>query len=449
MPTKLTRFLFYIAPYLLFPLGMNLAQRPAETPKATPTLKPAPPKISSHVVMILVSGLGADLLNAGREQLPKLNAAMVQGVVANAVEGVYPSLTQPAQATIATGMLPADHGIYSNDNNFAAALKLAVEPQEKAKKNVFVWESASKAGLNVAAIGYKLTTGATIKFNYPDYPKQSLNEPTANKKRKSDVYTQALNMDEQRAQKACELIEAVKPNLLLINFRSLYWTQSQFGIRSKEVDTTLQHLDSWIEQILTATEKAKTRDQTTFLVVSDTGMAAVENEFNPNVVLAKKGWLTVDTQGNIAAWKAVAQALEGAAAIFVKSPADEQSVEKIFREIHQIPDSPVWRIFTRQELSRMATLPQAALMLDTAPNYMFGTATKGNILSKTSVRAATGFSPQRLEMRPVFIAFGKGIEPKGSFGLAHLTDVAPSIARILGIQHPTSRGKVLTELLQP
>ncbi len=446
MPTRFAKLLIMLP--LLFLLGIGLAQQQPVSPRATPTPKTPPPKISSYVVLILVSGLGADLLKAERTHLPKLNEALSQGVVANAVEGVYPSLAQPAQATIATGMLPADHGIITNDDT-VKLIDLPAEPVEKAKKNVFLWESATKAGLSVAAIGYQLTKDADIRFNYPNFPEPTANETTANKTQKTGVYTQALNTDEQRAGKACELIEAAQPNLLLINFSSLAFTLSQFGATSKEVQATLRRLDQWLAQIMAATEKTKMNAQTTFVVVSDSGMARVENEFNPNVVLAKKGWLTTDAQGNIATWKAVSQPLGGAAAIFVKSQTDEKAVETLFREIHQTPDSAVWRIFNRQELSRVGAIPSAALMLDAAPNYLFGGAAKGNTLSKSKVQATAGYSPQRVEMRPVFSAFGKGIKSKVSLGFMRLTDVAPTVARLLGITHPVSRGRVLTEVLQP
>lgn len=448
MATRLARTLVQITLLLLFALRLSFAQQQSTLPKATPTPKPTPAKISSHVVVIVVSGLGADLLKEQHDQLPKLNEMLSQSFVANAVEGVYPSLAQPAQATIATGMLPADHGVFTDDEPINL-MDVLSEPGTKTKKNVFLWESVTKAGLSVAAIGYKLTKDATIKYNFPDYPAQLPSEATANKMRKADVYTQALHADALRAKKACELIETGQPNLLLVNLSSVGVAQSQFGTTSKEVSGNLRELDAWLDQMLISTAKAKIKAETTFMLIADSGKANVENEFNPNVVLAKKGWLTLDAQGHLATWKAIVQPLGGAAAVFVKNQADEKAVETLFREIHQNPDSPVWRIFNRQEISRMGAIPQAALMLDAAPGYCFGGAITGGTSSKVQIRSSGGYSPQRSEMRPVLIAFGKGIKPKANLGIVRLTDLAPTVARILGIQHPTFRGRVLTEVLQP
>lgn len=433
---------------LLCLFGIGLAQQQPPAPKSTPTPKPPPAKISSHVVMIVVNGLGADLLNAQRKHLSKLNERMSLGAIASTVEGVYPSLTRLTQASIATGMLPADHGLFSEDETVNLAEVIA-DANGKAKKNVFIWESATKAGLSVAAIDYNLTKGANIKFNFPDFPAPQQNEKTDSKKRKYELYQSAVNADEQRTLKACEVLQAARPNLLLVNFSALTFALNQFGTVSKEVDETLAKLDGWIDKILSATEAAKIQKETTFLIVSDSGRAAIENEFNLNVVLSKKDWLTVDEQGNISSWKAVAVPFEGAAAIFVKNQSDEKAVEALFRDIHKSPDSPIWRIFNRQEISRVGALPQAALMLDAAPGFCFGNAAKGGVTAKAKQKTASGYSPQRLEMRPVFMAFGKGIKPKGNLGFMRLLDVAPTVARILGIMHGATRGRVLAEILQP
>lgn len=448
MRTTFARTLLQITLLVLCTLGIGFAQQQVPPTKATPTPKSPPPKISSHVVIIVVNGLGAGLFKSQRKLFPELNEQMLQGVSANSVEGVYPSLTQPALASIATGMLPADHGIFS-DNEIINFVEVTADVSSKAKKNVFIWESATKAGLSVAALGFNLTRDAAIKFNFPDFSVQQQDEKTDKKKQKYDAYISALNADEQRTQKACEVIKVAQPNLLLINFSALTFTLSRFGTTSKELNETLAKLDSWIDQILTSTMEAKIHPETTFFITSDSGRADIENEFNPNIILAKKGWLNVDEQGNVSAWRAVAVPLEGAAAVFVKNQGDEKAVDLLFREIHQNPDSPIWRIFNRQEISRVGALPQAALMLDAAPGFGFGRAVKGGTILKSQQKMAAGYSPQRLEMRPIFVAFGKGIKPKGKLGLMRLTDVAPTVARILGIMHVATRGRVLAEILQP
>ena len=58
-------------------------------------------------------------------------------------------------------------------------------------------------------------------------------------------------------------------------------------------------------------ERAGLTNEMTFLIVSSHGYAKVQQEFQPNVVLAKKGLLTVDTKGKIIEWNAIARSFGG------------------------------------------------------------------------------------------------------------------------------------------
>ncbi len=69
-----------------------------------------------HVLVISVDGMGADFYRqtAPKARVPNLARLRAEGSSAEAVEGVYPSVTYPSHTTIVTGRSPAEHGIYSN-----------------------------------------------------------------------------------------------------------------------------------------------------------------------------------------------------------------------------------------------------------------------------------------------------------------------------------------------
>jgi len=85
-----------------------------------PTQQPAkakPPKFTSHVILISISGLRADDLNNAetlRLNVPTIQALRAKGSSVVSIESVYPSQSRPAHASIVTGLLPADHGITSD-----------------------------------------------------------------------------------------------------------------------------------------------------------------------------------------------------------------------------------------------------------------------------------------------------------------------------------------------
>jgi hypothetical protein len=62
-------------------------------------------------------------------------------------------------------------------------------------------------------------------------------------------------------------------------------------------------------------------------------------------------------------------------------------------------------------------------------------------------RAADGYLPARSEMRGALILAGKGIRAGVKLEHARLLDLAPTIARLLGLELKATRGRVISEVL--
>jgi predicted AlkP superfamily pyrophosphatase or phosphodiesterase len=318
-------------------------------------------------------------------------------------------------------MLPVDHGIFA-DYKFDEVS--GIESGEKYSqaseiKTETIWDVASRAGLATAAAGYPLTSGAQIGFNVPAG---------------------------QKVEAIIDIIDKQQPNLLLINFTSLEQAQATFGPDSREAIAALEGIDSQIQEIA----RASPAEETTFVIVSDAGRVRVERELHPNAVLAKKGLLTIDGQNRITSWRAICQALGGAAAVFVKNEQDQKliaEVEKTFREIHDRSDSPIWRIIDRRDAARLGADPRAWFFLDAAPLYRMGSGAAGRTVSGASVRASSGYLPQRSELRAALILAGNGVKPGVRIEYARLIDIAPTVVRLLGLEMRSARGRVLNEVL--
>jgi predicted AlkP superfamily pyrophosphatase or phosphodiesterase len=75
------------------------------------------PATAQRVVLVSVDGLRPDFyLNPESHgvELPTFRSLMREGAYAEAVEGVYPTVTYPSHTSIVTGALPARHGILNN-----------------------------------------------------------------------------------------------------------------------------------------------------------------------------------------------------------------------------------------------------------------------------------------------------------------------------------------------
>jgi predicted AlkP superfamily pyrophosphatase or phosphodiesterase len=394
------------------------------------------PPISSHVILIVIDGLRSDFVTGAESQrlnIPTIQSLRSRGSYAVGIESVFPTQTVPAHASIITGSPPADHGVTSNYSFDQESASISIEPRKSAReiKIETIFDLAQRANLVTAAIGFPLTAGAGISFNQPD-----------------------VADDFAKASAAAEIIEKNCPNLLIVNFTSFNEAQLRYGELSAESLKAMGMIDALVKKIIDAAEKFRMAEDATFILVSDSGASKVEKQFNPNVLLAKKGWLASDGQGRVLSWRAVAQSFGGSAAIFVKDPKDEEfihEVENFFTQQAEKPDSPIWRIIKRSEATKLGADPNVALYLDAAPLYAITAKMTGSSitnLSKGADRATQGYAPSRVEMRALFVIAGKGIKSGAQTPYARLIDIAPTMARLLGLEMKTARGRVISEVLK-
>lgn len=368
-----------------------------------------------------------------------------QGVYALTAEGVYPTQTLPAHATMLTGRLPVDHRVTADQSFDETRGQVIAENLDNIQslKGDSLLSLLEKEKLTVGAIGFPLTAGAALQTNHAF---AIVTNPLTRKPK--DSLAAALTRDQAVLAKARETISQQPPQLLLVYFNSLDVAQQLFGITSNEAAHAKRTIDNALQQLHDAYEKSGALAETTFLVVSDHGALRAEESFAPNVLLAEKGWLTTDKKGQITNWRALVEPLGGSAMVFVKNPKDENDVLALFRETHQKPDSPIWRVITRQEAAKLGADERAALFLDAAPGSVFSERSKGGLIEAVMNRASHGHLPSRGEMRIGFVMTGKGVRPNAKLNYARLTDVAPTIARLLGLELRATRGRVLGEVLK-
>lgn len=390
--------------------------------------KEKPPPLTSHVVLISIDGLRIEDLNNPKLNLPTLKALRERGSFALNVESIYPSQSLPAHATMVSGMLPADHGVtadfpFDEKRGQTAAEKYHLASELKADT---IWQAAKRAGLKTAAANFPLTEKADIDFVA------------------------------QEESSISGLIANQRPEILLVRFEELANSLQRFGLGSIETARAIETVDATLKAILDSVERAGLMNETTFLLVSTHGYARAEQEFRPNVILARKGFLTTDASGNITSWIAATHTSGGAAAIYLHDQYNEEvakTLVDIFAEIHQKDASPLWRVLAKKDAARLGADPRAALFLEAAPGFLISEQASGkkltDKLNASAVRAASGYLPSRSEMRGMLLVAGKGIKPKTQIEYARLVDIAPTIARLLGFELKASRGHAISALLAP
>ena len=423
---------------------------------------------NEHVILISVDGMVPDYYTAPEKlglRVPTLSMMKAGGAYADGVEGVHPTVTFPAHTTLVTGVRPALHGIVQN-----RIFEPPTDPQTRAwywyardLKTETLWTAAKKAGLVTAAVHWPVTVGADITYNCPEIYEPGVSPQTWKEMEKSATpgFLEAalgtdkgagLNTDEKITRLSEYVIKSHKPNLLLVHLIELDGVHHRNGPRTKEGIDEAQKQDAYIGRIIDATKQAGTFEKTTFFVVSDHGFASISKGFSANVVLAKEGLITVDTNGKAVAWKAAAWPAGGSCAIVVKDPNDKQTeakVTEIFSKIAREAGSPIKQVTTRSELKKMGAIPQAALMLEAAPGYSFNEFHTGEIVrpNAETYKGTHGYLPTSNEMRASLIVYGLRAKKGGHVTLAKMIDSAPTIAELLKLKLPGAEGKALKSLV--
>jgi predicted AlkP superfamily pyrophosphatase or phosphodiesterase len=246
-----------------------------------------------------------------------------------------------------------------------------------------------------------------------------------------------------------KLLLEQKPNLLLLHLVEPDKIQHQYGVSSHRVSFSMHRVDGIIKRLRSACEKARIDEETAFVIVGDHGFADVSWSIAPNTLLAEQGFLTV-SEGRLTQWTAYVQNTGGSAAVHLNDPRDaaaQRKVKKLLQERGVGPDGePLYALVERKEADAKGAPARPAFFLEAAPGYMFSSATSGPLVRGSPLAGNHGYWPDNGEMKTGFIALGSGIR-KRKLESIQLVDIAPTVARLLGIDFPDCDGRVLKEML--
>lgn len=303
---RIIQFLFLLA--LVGVLSASPAS--AQTIPATAAKSAAETSGRHPVLMISIDGMRPDAVLQADEhglKIPVLRSFLTQGSYAQDVMNVNPTVTNPNHATLVTGVLPREHGIYNN-RPFAATAKL---PQSYGSyseiKAPTLWRAAKDAGLTTGSIFWPVTAQAKdIDFNLMAG---------------SDEDDQKIGND------AITLIEQQGPDLLTIHFVSLDHRQHESGPFSAQGNAALERIDAVIGRIIAVQKKV--HPDSVIAIVSDHGFFKVTHQVNLNTALAEAGFITLGGDKSVTSWQAFAWYVGGMAMMVLQDPADQRTRKRL------------------------------------------------------------------------------------------------------------------------
>lgn len=440
------------------------APRTAVASSASAAREPEPPGPVKHVIVVTIDGLVPDAyLNPAAHGLavPTLTGLAARGASSEGALSVFPSVTYPAHTSIASGVVPRRHGVFTNaefdplDQNQDAWRWYAEDVRAPR-----VWDVAYQAGYRTALVDWPVTVGAKATFHVPEFWRakrpedvkliRALSTPGL-LERVSAAYPafsagfRPQNVADEAGTDIAEyLVRTAAPHLMFLHIWQVDATQHHFGLWSSEANAAIETADRQIARLLAVVERAGIAPSTAFVVASDHGFANVSRCVNPRVLLRDAGLVTFDGGGKATAWDADVLTSSGMAYVYLKRPDDaslQQRVLQIFATARQTGTSGIGRVFSAPEVAALGGDSSAFLALEPELGTYFG---GGHDTYDTppSYKAVHGYDPNRPEMKASLILFGAGV-PHGKLEGARLVDVAPTVAHWLGLTLPNVDGRVL------
>ena len=383
---------------------------------------------SARPVVILLSFDGVRYDYLDRDPLPAFERIAREGARAEALVPIFPSTTFPNHVALATGTHADRHGIvankfldaklgvfdYGNDARF-----LDAEP---------LWAAAERQGVP-AAVFFWVGSETDWRGVGARYRKAPFDGEIGEPKKVAQILAWL------------DLPEAERPGLVLSWWHGADHAGHEHGPDAKETRAALRAQDRVLGTLLAGLDQRKAWATTTLVIVSDHGMAAYTRTLDLSSVLGEAG-----VPARVIHSLATAQ-------IYLKRP---EQAERAVAVLRQLPGLSAWRraelpAELRYDNPRVGDVvalaePPLALLPASANGSRFGGLARlfGRSLG------AHGYDPARFpEMHGIFIALGRGVPAGVRLPRVRAIDVAPTVARLLGISAPANSEGAAIEALRP
>ncbi len=427
-----------------------------------------PVSAAEHVVLISIDGFAAYHLTNEALELPNIRALARAGVWYGSSETVFPSVTHPSHTTIVTGVSPRRHGVLSNSMKNRETGE-SFHPTNKARTDIVkvptLFDAAKKKGLKTAAFFWRETRDdPSIDFNIPEVftPESrgdinSVSPAILSELRQAgvdiDLYFERYGTelagaaDVVLAEAAAYAIEKHKPNLLAIHLLVTDKTQHQYGPHHYKSQWALSRADYCVGVLREAARKAGIEDETVFIVTADHGFHSVYHEMNIRPVFAEAELLgKVKLEG-------------GGWAVSVVLPeefSDRAALEGVFDRLLEHPN--IARIVSQEDIHglgqpRFAESPYAYghyLIIPDIDTHLILDDSSSSLERRPKRKPSHGhgYLPSHPRMYPSLVLSGEGVKSGVTLPHARNLDIAPTVAKLLGLELDDVEGVALAEALE-
>jgi predicted AlkP superfamily pyrophosphatase or phosphodiesterase len=440
-------------------------------PLCVRSLLAADPAKDQCVILISVDGLANFYLDDPRAEMPTIRRLAKEGARAQGTVCSFPTVTWPNHTTLVTGVPPARHGVIGNDyldRKSGEKVPFIPDPlfdKDEIVKVPTIYDAAHNAGLVTAGVIWPASRNArTLDFTVPDMAGEDAWPKYGTPGWLAELHAAGIPIEKQGtwvkdasggvqrdwlySRMAAHVLEKHRPNLLLVHLVELDHVQHRMGPRSPEAYWADSYEDDRVRDIVEAAQRSPLGKKTTIIVASDHGFYPIDKEIRPNVVAKALGF-----RGDKKQVACLPQG--GSCGVYVL--ADEHRADIVSKLKEKLADvEGVTDVIGPEGFAALGQPtpdqdPRAPdLWLAAEKDYSFSDSDSGAdvVVPRSSHGGTHGYLPDQPDMLGTLVFAGNGIKSGASLGKVSNQTVAPTLARLLGIELPTAEGHVLEAALQ-
>ena len=413
------------------------------------------------VVMVSVDGMNPEYVTEAAARginMPNLQRFMREGCYASGVTGVLPTVSWPSATTLMTGVEPARHGVLNNphfvapDRNQAGSIYLFASDV----KADTLWDAAARSGRVTANVDQLVSVGnPSVRYDIPRFEPFSAATDNhaaiaaaahpvgllADLEAKLGPYVGVdfdnPDYDRSRTRFAIEILHRYHPQFLTVHLSGVDVNAHAHAPYSPEAKRAAENIDGLIGEL----KAAALRDDpdTVVVVVSDHGQIAATRVLNARLAFAEAGLIDVaplvaGQKARVTGW----QADFWGNAVMLKNPADAAVKARVGDLLHRLaadPDNGIVRVLDEAEIRKLGGFPNASFLLEMKDGTILGSDLVGSRIRE--LPAPIGFHgelPSNHGMNAAFFIAGKGVKPGRNLGQIDMRQIAPTVAKAIGVK---------------
>lgn len=418
-------------------------------------------------------------------KLPNFQKYLENGCEAvNGMKTIYPSVTYPAHVSMMTGCYPNKHGVTSNFDFTTQNKDQNWKWFHDACCAEDIFSAAKKEGYSTASFFWPVTgkhknidwlmneywmpnPGDTLRSSFRDagsseamldiIEKNTCYLPEGYEKGGKTAFMKWPAVDNFIIHVACDVIKEHAPEVVFVHTGTFDSFRHSYGVFNTHMQKAIHNLDQYIGMLMDACKEAGVLEDTNLVLVSDHGQQDIKRTININVLLADKGFIDVDENGEVRDYKAFSFSNAMSALIYLKESANPQLKQSVFEYLKELEAEGIYgigKVYTAEEIRDKENLEgDFSFVIESDGYTSFGDRAIRPLVQKFDAddyrfgHATHGYLP-KYGPQPVFVAKGPDFKENVKISRGRIVDEAPTYARILGVSLAEADGNAMEKMVR-